>query len=69
MKIEDCRNLWMAKGAGPLEKIDVPGEDDLFGEQLRELIKLVEGKESEIVTPAYGREVVRWLDAAFADFE
>ncbi len=67
VKIENCRTLWVAKGANPLEEVELPGEDDIMGEQLTEFLKMIVGKESEIATPQYSREVIEVLERAFSN--
>ncbi len=67
-KIDHCSTLWIAKGTDPFERIDIPGEDDIMGEQLNEFVKMIQGKDSSISAPSYGREIVKWLEAAFRCF-
>ena len=64
-KLQSCKVLWIAKGANPFEQIEIPGEDDILGEQLEEFVNMIEGKENSLVTPSYGREVIDVLEKAF----
>ena len=68
VKIEGCRTLWIARGANPLEQVEIPGEDDIMGEQLKEFIKMIEGKKNDIAIPSYGRKIINGLELAFNNF-
>ncbi len=65
VKIESCRTLWISKGANPLEQVDLSDENDIFGDQLAEFIKMIEGKDNDLATPSYSREVIAVLEKAF----
>ncbi|MGN1059585.1 MAG: Gfo/Idh/MocA family protein [Clostridia bacterium] len=70
VKIGSCTELWIAEGNKPLERVDLgDGTDELLYDQLLEFLKLLEGQDSEIVTPAYGRKVISVLEQAFNQFE
>lgn len=43
------------------EFVNYGGESNLISEQLKEFVKFLKGEKSEIVTPEYGREIVRIL--------
>lgn len=68
VKIEGCNDMYVAYGANPLEKVKVPGDDDIMGEQITEFVKMINGEENELVTPEYGKAVIDVLEKAFAQF-
>lgn len=57
--------VWISKDSGDYEKVDVSYEKTKLGAQLEEFIKYLDGEESEIVTPEYGREVIRVIEEVF----
>ena len=60
--------MYIAYGANPLELVEVPGNDDLMGQQITEFVKMIKGEENELVTPEYGKAVINVLEQAFAQF-
>lgn len=66
VKITGCREMEIAYGANPLEPVEIPGDDDIMGEQLKEFVKMIEGKENDMATPEYSREVIQVLEKAFS---
>lgn len=68
VKIESCRNLWVAKGANQFEQIDLSGEDDVIADQLVEFLKMIEGKPNNMATPAYSKQVIAALEEAYKNF-
>lgn len=63
-KIERGTYLYISKEGQPYEKLDLDYEKDYFSTQMEEFIKFLDGKESEIVTPEYGRAVIEALEKA-----
>ena len=61
--------LWISERGGALEKIELDYDKDYFVPQLEEFLKLMDGEESEAVTPEYGREVISVLERAFRQIE
>lgn len=67
-KIQNASELWISEGDKPMEKVELPGEDDAIGDQLEEFIKLISGKENELATPQYGRNIIEIIESAFSQF-
>ena len=65
-KIEAGNYLWLSKNGEPFQRIDLDYDKEFMPAQLVEFVKLLKGEENEMVTPAYGREVIRVLDEVFA---
>jgi predicted dehydrogenase len=59
--------LWIAEGPTPLTKVELEPHD-LFRDQLAEFVKLMRGESSEVVTPDYGRRVIKVLEDAVSQF-
>ena len=47
---------------GKFVEYDLRKDVSLLGEQLEEFIKFLKGEESEIVTPEYGREIIKYIE-------
>ena len=60
--VKQANGLWIAKDGGSFEKLEAPYDKTKMGAQLEEFIKYLDGEESEIVTPEYGREVIRVIE-------
>lgn len=63
-KITNAKNLTVTTGGVTTE---YGGTEELFTEQLAELVKLLDGEKSDIVTPQYGREVMRVIDQIYME--
>lgn len=61
--------LWISERGSEFQKADLDFEKDTFVPQLEEFLKLMDGEESEAVTPEYGREVISVLERAFRQIE
>ena len=68
VKISGCSEIWIAEGTNPLNKVELPGNDDIIGEQLEEFLKMIRGEENGLVTPQYGKQVIEVLVSAFTQF-
>lgn len=64
------RELYISKEGAPYEKIELPYEKDLcfMDSQLEEFYKLLKGEKSDVVTPEYGRDIIRVLEDAISQF-
>ena len=60
--VKQANGIWIAKNGGNFEKLEAPYGKTKLGGQLEEFIKYLDGEESEIVTPEYGREVIRVIE-------
>ncbi len=60
--------LSVAEGKAALAEVSLDYGKDIFDAQLAELVKLLRGEESEIVSPAYGREIICVLEHAVGQF-
>ena len=60
--------LSVAEGRNALTDVPLDYEKDIFVAQLAELVKLLRGEESEIVSPVYGREIISTLEKAVSQF-
>lgn len=61
--------LWISEHGSALEKIELDYDKDYFVPQLEEFLKLMDGEESEAVTPEYGREIISVLERAFSQID
>lgn len=66
-KIVNSHELWLAEPGEEFHRVELK-EKLTFHWQLEEFLKLMAGKESEIATPEYGREIISVLEKAFAQF-
>ncbi len=57
--------VFVSGAGGTYEEIKLSGVSNFLSPQLDEFLKLLDGKDSEIVTPQYGREVISVLEKAF----
>ena len=64
-KVCGNRELWISKKGMQFEQVDLDYTVVALERQLVEFLKLLNGDESEIVTPQYGRAVIRVLEEAF----
>ncbi len=67
--IKDGSELWISKGQAPYERIELDYSVKHMEFQLAEFLKYVDGVESEVVTPEYGKEIIRVLENAFSQIE
>jgi len=67
-QIRDGWDLWISEAGGEFEHVDGCNSWGLFEVQLAEFVKLLDGEESEVVTPEYGKDVIAVLEKAFAQF-
>ncbi len=61
--------LWIAKGKNAFEYVEPDDAKDMFEFQLEEFLKYLDGEESEVVTPEYGRRVISVLEEAYRQIE
>lgn len=64
-KVCGYRELWVSEKGGKFERVELDYTKLELEEQLTEFLKLLEGQDSEIADPQYGREVIRVLEEAF----
>lgn len=64
-KVCGNRELWISEKGGAFERVELNYTKNEIEEQLSEFLKLLNGEKSEVVTPQYGREVIRVLEEAF----
>lgn len=64
-KIEGGSILWLSQNGEPFHKVELDYNDEFITFQLEEFVKLMKGEPSEVVTPEYGREVIRVLEEIF----
>lgn len=64
-KVCGNRELWISEKGEAFERVELNYTKNEIEEQLVEFLKLIKGEKSEVVTPQYGREVIRVLEEAF----
>lgn len=64
-KVCSNRELWISEKGQQFERAELDYTKVALEEQLVEFLKLLNGRESEVVSPQYGREVIRVLEEAF----
>lgn len=64
-KVTRGRELWISRKGEPFERVELNYEKNALEEQLAEFIKFLNGEESEVVTAAYGREVIRVIEEVY----
>lgn len=64
-KICGNRELYISEKGGKYERMELDYGKVALEEQLTEFLKLLNGEETEVVTPQYGREVISVLEEAF----
>jgi len=64
-KVSDGRRLWISQKGKPFELVELNYEKIALEEQLAEFLKFINGEESEMVTAAYGREVIRVIEEVY----
>ena len=67
-KVCGNRELWISKKGMEFKRVDLDYAVVAIEKQLDEFIKLLNDEKSEIVTPQYGREIIRVLEKAFEQF-
>ena len=65
-QVRDGWELWVSEAGGEFVCMEGCNSWDLFEPQLAEFVKLLNGEESRIVTPEYGRDVIAVLEKALA---
>ena len=65
-QIRDGWDLWISEAGGEFTQVEGCNSWGLFEPQLAEFVKLLDGEDSEIVTPEYGRDVIAVLEKAFS---
>ena len=65
-QIRDGWDLWVSEAGGEFVQVEGCNSWGLFEPQLAEFIKLLDGEESEVVTPEYGKDVIAVLEKAFS---
>ena len=67
-KVCGNRELWISRKGMEFKRVDLDYTVVAIEKQLDEFIKLLDDEESEIVTPQYGREIIRVLENAYKQF-
>ena len=66
VQIRDGCDMWISESGNEFVRIEQCDSFDIFGFQLGEFVKLLNGEESEVVSPEYGRDVISVLEKALA---